>query len=802
MEFNYNSTELARLEGLFNTEFNPTKTFDFKGVNIGNLKAWLKAKEVNKAKKTGIMITVTETNFKTMRDESRTAELTAEQLETFIVAAEYFNGSYESSKAFVVHLVEAAQANLEAKGQYLAHTLNTVSQASDTFNANKDNSTKTVEVIPVPLNTAASAVNLGVGTVDEMFTLKHLVKDTESQLYWRFNNGEIMPIPVKEKDDRCVIGPDPEFWERFFDENSELLQKYLIAIHTYTDAYKHGNAGDFFEGMDAGVLRANPQYEAGLYAIAPSFVIASIKVYIRIKKDIINKTSVYDGIDIRLASGVNGNPSKTRADWQEVLKSTLIKSVPTSKLKTVVVFSNDSTCAIHRLKSIPVLKTRPFKVHPELLEFNCSAWDNFLHSVSADGNCKFPSQRMGELRLAKAIYGMVSSKDYSRQMLCVFGEGGDGKSVCFDAIAKALGEGRGGIAKTGLAQNIFESNFGLMDCINKRLLVVDDILKPFEFMESDKVKRISGAGDGRIQVDRKYAAPYSWKPSGCKIVMSTNSPVVLRSEATITRCLPLVFMRNYKRTDQKDPAILTAELSKEVFNDGNYNSLFFWAIEVLRMYSTIRNVNGELCPLLQGVKDEIKANPNCECINGRYPFDSKNLLICTDEMFDKWYNGQLDLNPDDEAEFRSLRQRAFEEETTIPHRANSFVHISQDDATDADETTGVYNKIVKILFRRDPAGVVICSDIGEAIMTILQRQDFKCSVVYSYLAMLGFAEIHDIKKLINSPQYRALKQSIMDTFKIDKSKPVKILNKSMKAFTGIKMFSLDDIQTYRETTQC
>lgn len=787
----YNDSQLYAIETMFREAF-PDFEFDFRRGQANSIRAYLKGKKSKDAVTTGLQFCDRVTNPKTgARINGESKPLTIDLIENFFGQTGGFNGNYRSVFHLLDTILDALKANAKDRERALAHVQSVSSEAGEMLapqNIDAPSESKPV-FVPIALHTSPTAVLGKVSPADAKFTRRHLVKDVQDQLYWRFDDSTVLPIPIYEDRGRLAIGNDPRFWERFMDENCEALYGYLLEIKSIVDKYQT-NCLDLVEESQAGSVGVSemPLFEQALSEKIPTCILLSVQLGLRYSKDLRTKQLLNRGVDIRLKGGMNGNPSKTRADWQEILKTTLLQSVPLSKLNTIKVFSNTSaTSAIHALPPLPARTAIP-RTRPELIEYNCGTWLEFLRGTNSDGNTKFPSQCMGELRFAKMLYSIVSATDFSRQILCVFGEGADGKSVCFDAITKALNDfdaPNGSLALAGLSQKDFESNFGLMRCINRRLLVVDDLPSPFEFIENEKIKRISGAGAGDLQVDIKFGAPYTWRPEGCKIIMATNGNMTLRMEANVSRCLPLTFMRNYDRKNVRDSVQLVEELAAEVFGKVEGEGLLTWAIDTLLFYSHLRNCNGELFPGLQGVRER----------EGRYCFDGCPCQTYTDDMLTRWYKGELDLAPENEAEFRALRSRAFEEETTIPHRALSFVRVSQDSATDESEASGVQEVAARLLFIADADGFVRSSEIAERVLYILQKSEMRDTEVYTYLSMCGLKVDANARSITNGAPYRQFLQRASEIFGFGAAVARRIDGKLVKGYAGVSLRGFADLKT-------
>lgn len=761
----FQNTELGQLETIANDLANGRSRFYFSGLNAKAIKSAISSKKSQKERE-AISLGGFRRNINMSGAEDTTnINLTLMDFKWLFDASTDMQNQFPSFDVFMQNIYNFAKDNSDSKTKATIARNNTTSQATLEFTSKttiNDDEEETVETSfrIVDLNTNISALMYKSTEPDKAWTLKHLCKDNKGQLYWRFNRehesldgNDVYPLPIKSKEFTRYIMPDAVFWDAFFDEEMLNIKTYMEQAHEFILKFAGGSADATVQEITSdSELCDLPLIEAGLLSICPQAILRCLLIGFKLKK--IGKKTFNMGPDIKLKSATDKGYAKSfvRENLQAVLAVALLQNIPMDELTTISVFDTVASKAIHKLPMRPIGLEIPDK-HPSLLDYGCPNWHTFLRSTDTEGHTKFVSQRMGELRFAKAIVAIVDKDDYSRQILSIFSGGDTGKSIAFDAIAGIIGKN---LVRTGLSQKDFTTEFGLQNSINRRVLVADDIPNAYEFITSDRVKRISGAIDGEIQINRKNDSYYTWNPSGCKIIMSTNSHCSLYDDASITRCMPLVFIKNYKYKDQLDGHELTNGLIKEGAN------FIKWCYAVCMYYNNIRNKNGERCPLFLGA---------CKS-QDKFSFIGKNLVICTDTQFDAWMSGELDLVPDSESDRRALRNEAYSYETTVPHKANPFVVIKQEDSEET-EVTDYFEKICDILFKKDPSSLLTVSDMSLKFLEFIEMtdQDAKYSPVLKRLNTLlkacGFKQYHDMTKLKNSQLFRNFKQTLLDKFTID-----------------------------------
>ena len=767
----FEQTELGRLETYANASSNGAIKYLFASINAAIMQKALNSK---KADKDSFNVGIKYCCKTPMGDFEPVAKnLTYKEFKGLYTNCAEFNTMFPSFEVFAQTLYKLATDNTRTRTDIRVARSDNDSIANQVVSRGQDSDellTQIPKFITIPLNTNFSAVCYQPSEEDKWY-LEHMCRDENGQLYWRFKTpvedcGCVYPLSIRSDKGGKAIDDDPKFWEHFFEEEGETLRRYCTTVDAYIKNFYAGVTNPDYYQSDL------PAFEAGLRSICPTVLINSYNIGF-ITKTVNNKPVVID-ISLRLKTGAGFD----RNQYQDILSQTFLKSIPISKLKVIKVFDDVASNAVHKLPTRPFINQIPTE-HPRLLDYDCPNWDNFLHSEGPDGQTKFPSQRMGELRLAKAVVSMCEKSDFSRQILSIAGEGDDGKSVFIDALRGILGDN---LVSPGKSQNDLASSFGMQDMINRRVIIFDDIADPYKFFNNEIIKQLSGAGDSPIEVQRKFLSAWAWRPSGCKIVMSANKPYSLYDEATITRCMPLTFLKNYTLRN----AIDCVDLKNSLISEGT--NLIKWCYAVCLYYNSVRNCNDEICPLFRGAhnigrKDDI------------YSFVGKNLIICSDEQFDAWMKGQFDLAPDNVSQFRAQRNEAYSAESQIPHKATPFITLKQEDSEEA-EINDYFASLCDCLFTKSEDTILRSSDFG------LQMLDFICMreadaqandttlKIFRLLRASGLSSLKTLKDLTSARLWSNFKQFICDKYGVE-FKTFKVQGKAVKGIKGLSMITYE-----------
>lgn len=774
----FENTDLGKLEYYANNTSNGAIRYLFANINAAALSKVIKSRKADKGDmKVGIFY---QTKTPSGDFDTNKKALSYKDLSALYSNCQEFTEQFPSFEVFVQTLYKLVVDNAKTKTEIKVINNNNNSIANQVISEGKTEGAipQLPNYIKIPLNTNFSAICYQTTEPDKWF-FDRMCIDESGQLYWRFKTpiadcGCVYPISIRVDKGKKVIDDDSIFWEHFFEEESANLQQYCIEVDKYIKNFYAGitDLSNYESGL--------PAFEAGLRSICPTVLINSFDIAFIVKTKGKNIENATVEIGLRLKSGEGFD----RATFQSILSSTLIRSIPMSKLNTIKVFDDTATNAVHKLPTRPVLDKIP-TTHPDLKDYDCPNWTVFLRGKSHEGYTKFPSQRMGEFRLAKAVVSMCERDDFSRQILSLAGEGDDGKTVFIDALRDILGKN---LVSPGKSQNDLTSSFGMQNMINKRVIVFDDIADPYKFFNNEIVKQISGAGNSPLEIQRKFLSAWTWKPSGCKMIMSANKPYILYDEATITRCLPLTFLKNYTMRN----VIASDDLKNALVSEGK--NFIRWCYAVCLYYNNVKNCKGERCPLFKGANDS------------QYSFIGKNVIICSDEQFDAWMNGTLDLAPNDVSLFRSQRNDAFTTESQIPHKATSFITIKQEDSEEC-EVNDYFNDLCDFIFIKDDNAYITAADFALNMLDFIYMKEIESQTndasakIYKLIRASGFSVYKDTKSLTASRLWINFKQFICDKYSIEfKSK--KIDKKVVKCLVGLNMKSFNQIMELDETMDC
>lgn len=774
----FENTDLGKLEYYANNTSNGAIRYLFANINAATLSKVIKSRKADKGDmKVGIFY---QTKTPSGDFDTNKKVLSYKDLSTLYSNCKEFTEQFPSFEVFVQTLYKLVVDNAKTKTEIKVINNNNNSIANQVISEGKTEGAipQLPNYIKIPLNTNFSAVCYQTTEPDKWF-FDRMCIDENGQLYWRFKTpiadcGCVYPISIRIDKGKKVIDDDSIFWEHFFEEESVNLQQYCVEVDKYIKNFYAGvtDLSNYESGL--------PAFEAGLRSICPTVLINSFDIAFIVKTKGKNIENATVEIGLRLKSGEGFD----RATFQSILSSTLIRSIPMSKLNTIKIFDDTTTNAVHKLPTRPILEKIP-TTHPDLKDYDCPNWDTFLRGKSHEGYTKFPSQRMGEFRLAKAVVSMCEKDDFSRQILSLAGEGDDGKTVFIDALRDILGKN---LVSPGKSQNDLTSSFGMQNMINKRVIVFDDIADPYKFFNNEIVKQISGAGNSPLEIQRKFLSAWTWKPSGCKIIMSANKPYILYDEATITRCLPLTFLKNYTMRN----VIASDDLKNALVSEGK--NFIRWCYAVCMYYNNVKNCVGERCPLFKGAN------------GSQYSFIGKNIIVCSDEQFDAWMNGTLDLAPNDVSLFRSQRNDAFTTESQIPHKATSFITLKQEDSEEC-EVNDYFNDLCDYLFIKDEKAYITAADFALNMLDFIYMKEIESQAndisakIYKLIRASGFSVYKDTKSLTASRLWINFKQFICDKYAVEfKSK--KIDKKVVKCFVGLHMKNYNQIMELDETAFC
>lgn len=693
--------------------------------------------------------------------EAYPSDVSVRKFEAWLANIPEFQAKWNSTIAFLDE-VKSFEAELVSKThkKIVSHATET-SVLSDAVTAAESSTYKWLI-----FNTGLNALANEITDVDKEFIYNRLAVLPDSngslstgQYYWKFNDGySIIPM---EKDNR-TIEIDPEFWNKWWDENRIAVLNYTKSvIETLAIMCISEKQGEMV-AYNNQIVPPN-QIEELIRQRCPSCILRCLtvgQVYRKRQtedKEVIVPTGEFIPA-LRLTQCLQ-RTSMESVDWESLLAKNLLRGIDLKSVKQLKIFSNTPCTSQHYLGPIPI--PRATDTEPTLDK--CPTWNMFL-------NGKFPSPKMGKFRLASFILSVIDANNYNRQLLYTTGNGSDGKTTLLEAIIRMFDPK---VTNNSLPASAFASQFGLKEAINKRLLMIDDtkLNEMNSFINSDTVKRVTGAGaTGQLQVDIKNRNPIAWHVSGCKMMIATNGYMTLSDEATISRINPLLILQNYKRSQAMDQETLENKLVSE------RAEFIQWCADYFNYYVNMTNANGERNRLYSGV----------------------GVQVLTDAMWEAWLNAEEDNIWSDtitDARFLQMRKDAFEFETTVPGSYRSRIYINQegieDTLEDENETTTC---IVDALFEKGTDDdFVKASDVIGLLVYIkseLNRNTlpFGCKLV----ATMKVSGLFDIEatKLSRSIKYKQFIDSLREYFDADKVMK-RIDGKPTKGYNKLKIKPLD-----------
>lgn len=510
----------------------------------------------------------------------------------------------------------------------------------------KRDDTKTKEY---PLYSNWNNASEAISQPDMDFLYNHLRRDELNNLYWLFDDGTVVLIPISEGSSARKILDDADFWSAFTKENMSKIADYSKAIIDRCYELR-----DSMLSSDEEIASLENELEN----IVPHCISRNISVQIIFVKVGQGKESnwVFDHFSLAMNAP---NKAMNRTNWCRVLQTDMIMFLDFSRIALIRQWSNsENDNAIYKFTMKPVV--RPNRKCPMLPPTFARFFKGKLINPS-----------MGLLRIAAFIDSVIDQNNYSRQALAIVGNGKEGKGVFCKFLEHLFGS-----ATVTLQENAFdrENRFGMMPAVNKRLVILQDIKKPTDVIESPMFKSITG--NDTLSIDRKFQMPMEWRVRGTKIVLVTNKNIWLNSVYATTRVLPLFFKKNYNDTEAEGVNELVDKMlvEKEAFVQWCYDYI-------------------EWCRGLMNNKKE------------RFPYFTKNgLIILSDPSFKLWFAGNMEIRNE------QLIAEAFESET--PENALESVFKVKKFEDDTEETNDVMQKIFDRFFIQAPDSKLRSSDIS------------------------------------------------------------------------------------------
>lgn len=513
-----------------------------------------------------------------------------------------------------------------------------------------------------PLYSNWSSVVEDITDVDIDFLYSHLRKDAVNNIYWKWKDGTIMMIPISEVSKGRQIVDDDEFWTRFMNDNAASIKEYCQTI--LEKAYELQGDGSFDEDNVVESL------ESRIENLVPHCISRQISIQITYVKEGRGKDSSW--IFERFSLAMTGmKPALNRDNWCSVLQLNLLKFLDASKIGSIkqwhTRFTDDNVDAMYyydardisigdKVVKMPVLPT-PFA------EFFSG---------------KLVNPKMDLLRIATYITTALDDDDKSRQALFLVGRGKDGKG-CFSKFLEYLF----GSSFETINEDNFVERFGMETAINKRLICVQDARDPTKIVESPTFKSLTG-GDP-LFIDIKYRKPVCWHTEGTKVLVTTNKFLWLNDEYSVSRVLPVFFMRNYDPLDIKSVTDITTELC--------VNSKLFiqWCYRYVQYFKQKKNKAGK-----------------------PWKMNTKNgLMLLSDRQYELWLEDKL------QESWGDIQRDAFAE-ASPKDSPDDYFRVSRY-AEAIEDSEELYGMIAKDMLVFAPNATTSRAEINIALRTVASR---------------------------------------------------------------------------------
>lgn len=507
-----------------------------------------------------------------------------------------------------------------------------------------------------PLYSNWSSVVENITDIDIDFLYSHLRKDAVNNIYWKWKDGSIMMVPISEVSKGRQIVDDDEFWTRFMNDNAVSIKDYCQTI--LEKAYELQGDSSFDEESVVESL------ESRIENLVPHCISRQLSIQITYVKEGRGKDASW--IFERFSLAMTGvKPALNRDNWCSVLQLNLLKFLDASKIGSIkqwhTKYTDDTVDAMYYFDATGLSIGEKVVKMPSLP----GPFKDFFTG-------KLVNPRMDLLRIATYITTALDDEDKSRQALFLVGRGKDGKG-CFSKFLEYLF----GSAFETINEENFVNRFGLETSINKRLICVQDAKDPTMIVESATFKSLTG-GDP-LFVDIKYRKPVCWHTEGTKVLITTNKFLWLNDEYSVSRVLPVFFMRNYDPLDIKSVDDITTELCV------NSKSFIQWCYQYVQYFKQRKNKAGQ-----------------------PWKMNTKNgLILLSDRQYELWLDGKL------EGSWGDIQRDAFSE-ASPKDSSDDYFRVSRY-AEAVEDSEEIYRMIAKNYLVFTPAATVTRAELNIAL---------------------------------------------------------------------------------------
>lgn len=413
---------------------------------------------------------------------------------------------------------------------------------------------------------------------------KWFVKDSSGNVYLYTKSKSCIMVPILEGA-VAKVKQDADFWSIFWKNYRDEINIMLKAVETVFWNLHTGeaNAANKDTVRESPIITEDGDFSAlqKIHEVVPKLIMSRLGAkYTYIDLD---DTSILKSIVAVIRETSSGSFKVTSEENIQAALSTIIPLIDTSELETVQRYADSPYgVAIHRIQSAKFKADLPSKIDD--VRPLPPMWDKFFENRLGDQ--KFSSM----YRIAKWITGVVDAGNYSRKILVIAGHGMDGKSLFINTLKKGFNKlGGEGFAREMPSDAVtIENNTqnGLLDCMDARLITSSDIHKVTEFINSQTIKNITGGDVVTAQV--KYRNPVSKSMQGTKIAICTNYVTYMSDTFVESRVSPVCFFHIRKPGEPDwDQHKVSAKMVEE------FNDFVRWSFEFAYAVECERNIPHE-----------------------------------------------------------------------------------------------------------------------------------------------------------------------------------------------------------------
>lgn len=526
-----------------------------------------------------------------------------------------------------------------------------------------------IDIKRLSIQLGQSLLPPGINDADKEFTYDNL-RINSGELYWVNTVGKLSPIFVDEKSG--AISKGCEFLEEWDSFAYPFIQKYQADVIKQAEAlYKgtpieNGLPTDSFDTILAGRI--------------PRIILQNLDLIVKARKDNSaensdNKTYIPDGFEVSIHEPSNVQ-SMSLEKWRNIYTNQLCKYVKKSYVTPVKQFSNTKGAGITYF-SLDGINTNGNKsiTRPQLPP----NWNALIFGKNGDRSLFACDAEMSLLRLAYFVSNLVLEDSYSRQILFCAGGGNDGKTTLCSTLSALLGNENA----VSLNPAQLDNDGNRIGLINKSFVYMPDVGQPSKILDNSIVKQLTGRDP--MAMRKLYCSPFTYTPEHCFVAVTTNKTIYAKGIHQTSRILPLTFQINYTADQQKSPTVLQSELLSE------RTEFLQWCFDMLRFYKERKNANGQTLALITG----------------------NSLRLLTDERYNEWLNGHLEMNKSDDIALERKTQLNMELEA-LNNGPGRFVALCEEDSEETDDE--LFGRLFGQTFEKDPNGFVSKADLQMYIM--------------------------------------------------------------------------------------